>query len=251
MAATGQPEGLARRKQYTSVSTADTGATGSWGTPQYYANWVLIEGAGTTVLTNEDGSTFTVVTDTVLPIQLFPGPFTGFTSTTATRVTMGNGIMPPAPTPPATVVAALAGALGGVALTGGLGGGGTAGSPILLVSSPNVTGVLPAANAQDFGDIATINLTSFTAAAASVNAFNFTAGSLTCFLPAITASLVGQALSFWNAGTGATTAKIAANGTAFISGFAGATAATITAPASGVAVRYYPSLSQNGWLQGL
>lgn len=246
MAATGTPEGLSRRKQYTNASSADTT---SWSTPAYYANWVQVIGAGSTVVTNEDGSTLTITTDSAEPNTCILGVFTGFTSTTASRVRMGNGTPPEPISPPPTAVAALAGSLGGVQLAGGLGGGGTAGAPVLLVSSPNVSGVLPAANAGDFTDIATINLTSFTATYAAVNAYVFTAGSLTVFFPAITSAL--QSLAVVNLGTGATAAKLAGNGTAFFVGQGGATAATLTAPASGAALRFFGSPQQNAWIQGL
>lgn len=289
MAATGAPQGLARRKAYTSSSVADTT---SWASPQYMADWVLIEGAGTTVLVAEDGGTFTDVRTTQNPDVILPGPWSQFTSTTCTRVTMGNGPVPPAQSPPATAVAALSGSLGAIALTGGLGGGGTAGSPVLNVSAPNVTGTLPSANmstaaagiiggvaltggltgtagspvlnvssgnvtgimpagiSQTFVDVSTIYNASFAAATAALNAYMFTSASQTATLPAITSALAGIPCAFVNLGTGATAANIAASGTAYFVGAGGATSATV-APKSGAAVRFIPSNFLNAWIQGV
>lgn len=110
MAATGQVQGAATRKVYTSVSTADT----SWNAPAKMAEWVKIVGQGSTVLTVEDGSSLTLVTDATEPSMVMTGPFQAFVSTTATRVTMGNGTVP-ALSPQGTGAASTAGSGGPVA----------------------------------------------------------------------------------------------------------------------------------------
>lgn len=244
MAATGTPQGLATRKQYTSASVADTT---TWASPAYYADWVQIIGAGSTIVVTEAGASLTLTTDSAEPELIMSGPFTSFTSTTATRVRMGNGPAPQPISAPPTAVAALAASLGGVQLAGGLGGGGTAGAVVLNVSSPNVSGVLPAGNASDFTDIATINLVSFSAALANVNAFLFTGGSQTVTMPAITSAL--QSLVLVNFGTGATAANLVGAGTSVFWG-AGANTSVTTAPSSGAAARFFGSLSQNAWIKG-
>lgn len=108
MAKTGQAQGSAVRKIYTSVSVQDT----SWNSNAVAADWVKIVGVGTTILTNEDASTLTIVTDASEPSVVLPGPFIGFTSTTALRVTMGNGGTMPEPPPAGTGASILAGSLG-------------------------------------------------------------------------------------------------------------------------------------------
>lgn len=108
MAKTGQTQGSAARRFYTSVSVADT----YWNSNSQAADWVKIIGVGTTILTNEDGSTATIITDAAEPAMVLPGPFIGFTSTTALRVTMGNGGTMPEPPPAGTGASILAGSLG-------------------------------------------------------------------------------------------------------------------------------------------
>lgn len=92
MAATNQVEGKTARKVYTSASAADT----SWNTNPGMASWVHIQGVGLTVLVDESGNNVTLTTDAAEPASVRAGPWQAFTSTTATRVTMGNGgRMPP------------------------------------------------------------------------------------------------------------------------------------------------------------
>ncbi len=96
MAATGQQNSITKRAQYTSISSADT----TWNTPAGMADWVLIVGAGSTVLVDEAGTSRTFVTDANLPNLTLPGPWQAFTSTTAAHVFMGNGGVAPTATPP-------------------------------------------------------------------------------------------------------------------------------------------------------
>lgn len=77
------------KKEYTSISAADVTTWAS--TP---ASWAHIIGAGSTVLTCEDGTTATITTDAAEPAAIIPGPFIAFTSTTASRVRMGVGLVP-------------------------------------------------------------------------------------------------------------------------------------------------------------
>lgn len=91
MAATGTQQGKAIRKQFTSASSADTS---SFAAAPNMADWAQIIGAGSTVLVVENGDSLTITTDAAEPVALIPGPFTAFTSTTATRVRMGNGQAP-------------------------------------------------------------------------------------------------------------------------------------------------------------
>jgi hypothetical protein len=113
MSKTNQGEGQTRRIVYNSGSSADT----SWNTNPGAASWVLIEGVGTTVLLDETGATFSCVTDALMPNKALPGPWTGFTSTTATRVTMGNGGRVPPVAVPASAVPATSSSTGGVQLS--------------------------------------------------------------------------------------------------------------------------------------
>lgn len=92
MAATGVPQGPGKVRQYTSASAADTT---TWAGPQSMAAWVQIIGAGSTVLVAEDGASVTITTDAAEPGAVLPGPWQAFTSTTATRVRMGHGPLPP------------------------------------------------------------------------------------------------------------------------------------------------------------
>ncbi len=114
MSATGVKQGPATRRQYTSGSSADTT---TWAAPNTMADWALIVGAGSTVLTDETGTSVTLTTDAALPNVVIPGPWKAFTSTTATRVTMGNGAAPPAPAVPASAVPSTTSAVGGVKMS--------------------------------------------------------------------------------------------------------------------------------------
>jgi len=90
MSGTGIAQGKSFVVQYTSSQTAV-----AFSDPAKYPDWAHIIGAGSTVLVNEDATSVTITTDTTEPQALVPGPFTGFTSTSALRVRMGNGDPPP------------------------------------------------------------------------------------------------------------------------------------------------------------
>lgn len=113
MGATGQASGPGRVKEYTSASSADTT---SWDSAPEMADWIQIIGAGSTVAEDERGTSVTITTDAAEPAAVIPGPWSAFTSTTATRVRMGNG-PPPAPVVPASAVPATTSATGGVRLS--------------------------------------------------------------------------------------------------------------------------------------
>lgn len=112
MSGTGQQNSVpTRRLVYTSASAADATTWASGGT---MADWVLIEGAGTTVLYDESGlsaNAVSIVTDGLAPNKVLTGPWSRFVSTTATRVTMGQGIAPPIPNAQ-SLATGLAGSLG-------------------------------------------------------------------------------------------------------------------------------------------
>lgn len=114
MAATGAPQGPGKVKQYTSVSSADTT---TWAAPPNMAAWAQIIGAGSTVLVDESGANVTITTDAAEPACVLPGPWQAFTSTSATRVRMGNGDAPPVPVVPASAVPGTASAVGGTKLS--------------------------------------------------------------------------------------------------------------------------------------
>lgn len=80
------------KKEYLSGASADTATFAA--TP---ASWVMILGAGSTVLADGEGNAVTLTTDAIEPNAVIPGPFTAFTSTTATRVRMGVGLVPRSP----------------------------------------------------------------------------------------------------------------------------------------------------------
>lgn len=83
-----QPDAASWTKQYAS------GQTASWTANK--ATWVQVVGAGTVVLTNEDGTTATMI---CAGGEVFPGVFTALVSTNATYVNAGNGEAPPALVP--------------------------------------------------------------------------------------------------------------------------------------------------------
>ncbi len=89
MAATGTAQGKATRLVYDNASIAAT-----FSIPGTMPDWAEIVGAGTTVLIDEAGNSVSLVTDSAQPNRVVPGPWSGFTSTSATRVLMGNGRMP-------------------------------------------------------------------------------------------------------------------------------------------------------------
>jgi hypothetical protein len=79
------------KKEYASGASAET-----FTNP---AHWVQIVGAGTLVLTNEDGSTFT---KHAVGGEVYPGVFLAFTSSTCAYVVLGTGPLPPAVSPSGT-----------------------------------------------------------------------------------------------------------------------------------------------------
>lgn len=92
MSAQGIANGPAIRKVYTSASPGDTTA---WVSAATMADWIKIVGIGTTIVVDESGNSVTLTTDAAEPSIVLPGTWKAFTSTTATRVTMGNGGMMP------------------------------------------------------------------------------------------------------------------------------------------------------------
>jgi hypothetical protein len=237
MSATGQPNNPTVRKVYLSGASADVT---TWIAGGAMADWVLIEGVGTTVLVDESGNPSSLVTDSTAPCKSLPGPWTKFTSTTASRVTMGNGGEPPPLGVPATAVAATSSAIGAVALSGGLGG--NAAAPTLQFGSGLGSGVVPAANVQQFADATTIYATGFTASANAINVFQFQVTGLNITLPAVTAAIAGQQLMLYNNGTGAT-AVLAVLGSG-----AGNTVVSGTWPTSLKGQRYTASSLLGGWI---
>lgn len=87
-----------RFKQYTSVSSAV-----AFDPP---IAWVQIVGAGSTVLADATGTAVTITTDAAEPGFVAFGPFSAFTSTTATRVRMGDASTAPPVVFPVTGAAA-------------------------------------------------------------------------------------------------------------------------------------------------
>lgn len=103
---TGQPTSApAKIKQFVAASSAD--AT-TFAAPNQ-ADWVMIIGAGSTVLKDEAGNSITLTTDAAEPVLCLPGPWSAFTSTTATRVRLGMGKPPIVAIPPTSVLDYVAG----------------------------------------------------------------------------------------------------------------------------------------------
>lgn len=103
---TGQPTSApAKFKQFVAASSAD--AT-TFAAPNQ-ADWAMIIGAGSTVLKDEAGNSITLTTDAAEPVLCVPGPWSAFTSTTATRVRMGMGKPPIVAIPPTSVLDYVAG----------------------------------------------------------------------------------------------------------------------------------------------
>ena len=249
MSATGQANAITQRKVYTNGQAADTT---SWKAGGFMADWALFEGPGTTILVDESGNSVSIVTDGTMPTKSIPGPWQSFTSTTAVRCTMGNGGLPPTVQLPTTAVPATSAALGGVQLLGGLSGGGTAGQPILNVGPGNVSGILPASNAQDFVDSGTVVGTSFTATVNFLNQYNMIAAVVgTITFPPITATNAGLTVALINNGTGATVTTLQGSGTATIGVPGGTASGTIAGPNSHSAIRYTASQTLNAWIPAI
>lgn len=114
MSGTGQAQSApTKRKQFTSASSADTS---TFAAPNQ-ADWVQIIGAGSTVLIDESGASVTLTTDAAEPALCLSGPWLAFTSTTATRVRMGQGGKPPEIQVPASAVPATTAAVGGTTMS--------------------------------------------------------------------------------------------------------------------------------------
>lgn len=97
-----------RNRQYTSISAAET-----FNPP---IGWIVIVGAGSTVMVDQSGTSVTFTTDAAAPSLPMPGPFVSFTSTTATRVFAGDGAIPTLAVP-ASAVPSTTAAVGGVKLS--------------------------------------------------------------------------------------------------------------------------------------
>jgi hypothetical protein len=106
MPATGTAATRGDFKQYTTGQSDSTtwAASGSG-----FADWVQVIGAGTVVVTTENDNNRTITTDAAEPVLCLRGPFKALVSTTATRVRMGIGDMPPIAIPPTSVLDYVAG----------------------------------------------------------------------------------------------------------------------------------------------
>lgn len=93
MSQTGTAQGPGDIKEYANGAAADAV---TWAAPGS-ADWLEIIGAGSTVVVSEKGVARTITTDANEPAGVWRGPFTAFTSTTATRVRMGTGASPELP----------------------------------------------------------------------------------------------------------------------------------------------------------
>lgn len=111
MPATGATATRGDFKQYT---TGQSDAT-SWIAPNQ-ADWIQVIGAGTVVVTTEASNNRTITTDAAEPNAVIAGPFTALVSTTATRVRMGIGPLPPIAVP-ASAVPATTAAVGGTTMS--------------------------------------------------------------------------------------------------------------------------------------
>lgn len=111
MPATGAAATRGDFKQYTSGQSDST----TWVSPNY-ADWVQVIGAGTVVVTTEADQSRTITTDAAEPDAVIPGPFKALVSTTATRVRMGIGPLPPISVP-ASAVPATTSAVGGTTMS--------------------------------------------------------------------------------------------------------------------------------------
>ncbi len=101
MPATGAAATRGDFKQYTTGQSDSTTwiASGSG-----FADWVQVIGPGTVVVTTENDNNRTITTDAAEPAACIMGPFKALVSTTATRVRMGIGPMPPIAIPPTSVL---------------------------------------------------------------------------------------------------------------------------------------------------
>lgn len=111
MSATGATAG----KQIIYIFSSSSDPT-TFSNPAQYPDWIQVIGSGSTVVVDESGNSRTLTTDAAEPSGCWPGPFTAFTSTTATRVRMGQGALPPIAVP-ASAVPATTSAVGGVKLS--------------------------------------------------------------------------------------------------------------------------------------
>lgn len=113
MPATGAAATRGDFKQYTTGQSDSTtwAASGSG-----FADWVQVIGAGTVVVTTENDNNRTITTDAAEPNACIMGPFKALVSTTATRVRMGIGAMPPIAVP-ASAVPATTAAVGGTTMS--------------------------------------------------------------------------------------------------------------------------------------
>ncbi len=98
-----------RNRQYTNASSAENFSANPIGS-------ITIIGAGSTVMKDQTGTTVTFTTDAASPSLSIAGPFSAFTSTTATRVLAQDGV-PLAPAVPASAVPATTAAVGGTKMS--------------------------------------------------------------------------------------------------------------------------------------
>lgn len=211
MSATGQPQGASDFQEYTSGSSADTT---SWAAPNQ-ADWVQVIGAGSTVIKNESGTSRTITTDATEPVVVLEGPFTAFTSTTATRVRMGRGKAPPALPPPYGV------------------------------------GVLSATAQQMFATDPTVRTGAFSPTAGYQHSINPSGATFAYTLPAITSANDGMAIRVVNVSTGSTATVAAPTGSDNIGNSAGsATGATAAGPTGGAVKTYVADNTRKAWTVG-
>lgn len=187
------------------------------------ARWIAAYGAGVVNMVDANGVSRQY---TFAGSDMRVGEWTAFTSTTCTRVAIGTTWPPPQPFPFPSAV--------------NLAGGPAA-----------VTGVLPAAQAQDWADSGTIAQVAFTAIPNTMHPFNFQ-NTANINFPKINAAINGLTVALLNLGTGATASTLVPSGTDSLGVVAaGVTAATAAGPTSLKAQRYTPNLTLGQWVPAI
>ncbi len=181
------------------------------------ATWCQVIGAGTVVLVNEAGNSVSLVCGGG---EVFVGSFTSITSSTATRVRMGNGL-PPVSAP----------------------GGVNSYAVNLAGGSASVTGILPIGNAA-LWVTAVGQSAAFGATIDTLYTMNIVNTATAMTLPDISASNDGRRIGLYNSGTTTTVVTAGANDAIA----AGSSAGTAAGPAAGLMKTYTASLLLHRWL---
>ena len=198
----------------------DNGASADWSANP--ATWVQVVGAGTVVVTNNDGAN-TSASFVCAGGEVITGCFSGLTSNSATRLRAGNGAPPTSMVATTTSINGASVPAAGALTTGNVpqvsGAAAITYAPVNLAGGDNyVTGVIPYKNRPVALTTAAAKTSAYAAVIGDMVKVDPTGGTFAVTLPALSATNSGQPIYAHNTTTSTTAVTFLPTGSDTING---------------------------------